>query len=227
TGDVLGNKTAKGVELGVKGILMDNTLSYTLSAYRVQQENEVTDNPEWLEADGETRPTLPRYVPGGSTRGEGLSLDLSGRLGRNLTLLGNIAWTDVWVHENKGNPALVGTKPLGGQNGPTRSAAIAARYDVRSGAFKGVRFGLTYQHYTRYLRYAATNATASSLPTTTFYLPEKNEVSAMIGYSHRPRKKVTVNYTLNVMNLFDEEEITVAAYAPTGREARFSVGLSF
>ncbi|HEY0946836.1 MAG TPA: TonB-dependent receptor plug domain-containing protein, partial [Opitutaceae bacterium] len=47
TGDVLGNKTAKGVELGVKGILMDNTLSYTLSAYRVQQENEVTDNPEW------------------------------------------------------------------------------------------------------------------------------------------------------------------------------------
>lgn len=221
TGELLGNKTAKGVDVGLKGLLMDDRFSYTLSVYRIDQENEVTDNPEWVaETDQTIKDQLARYVPGGSTRGEGISLDVAGRVTENLSILANVAWTHVEITKNVANPALVGTKPLAGNNPPSRSAAIAATYAF-SGALKGLRVGADYQYAARFLRIAST---ATS---TNFYLPGVSQFGAFVSYALPTFHRVKADLRFNVSNLFDEEEITTAAYAPPGREFRFTVNLRF
>lgn len=222
TGAILGNKTSKGGDIGLKGVLLDNTFAYTLSVYRVDQDNQVTDNPAWLaETDPLKKEQLARYVPGGSTRGEGVSLDVSGRVTPRLSLQGNVAWTSLAVTKNLANPALVGTKPLGGQNAPARSAGIGATYAFDAGRLKGLRIGANYQHAERFLRIAGT-ATAAD-----FYLPEVNQVGVFVSYRLPEFHGVKATLSLNVSNLFDEQEITVAAYSPPGREFKLTADLKF
>jgi iron complex outermembrane receptor protein len=218
TGEIMGNKTAAGVEVGVKGTLWQDSFSYTLSAYEVEQQNEVTDNPA---NPGGVDPSLPRFVPGGSTKGRGLSLDLSGRITENLTVLGNIAWTDVWISENAANPALVGTYPTGNLGMPALTGAVAARYGFKSGALKGLNLGFNYQYYEEYVRILAT-ATSSD-----FVLPSRNEWGALASYTVRFGNKTSAVFSLNVTNLFDEQKITVAAFSPPGREFRFTTSVKF
>jgi hypothetical protein len=92
-----------------------------------------------------------------------------------------------------------------------------------------VRFGLTYQYSDRFLRFPAATMPTSSVSrvSTVVYLPGKSEVGAMISYGHKVGARTYLHYSLNVTNLFNEEEITVAAYAPPGREIRFTAGLRF
>ncbi len=219
TGEFLGNKTAKGTEVGLKGVVLDNRLSYTLSAYRVTQENEVTSNP--LNPGG-ADPSLPSVIPGAGTKGEGVSLDFSGKLSENLTLLGNVAWTDIWIYKHATTSSLIGLKPTGGQNVPERSGGLALRYNFTGGVLNGLRIGATYQYTDRYIRFYGTGPT-----NTDFYLPGRSEFGLLVSYSHKLASKFTVTYSLNVMNLFDEKEITVAAYAPWGRQVRFTTGVRF
>lgn len=222
TGQILGNRTSKGVDVGLKGVLLHDTLSYTLSAYRMDQQNEVTDNPAWVaETDPAKKDTLARYIGGAGTHGDGLSLDVSGSLTKRLTLIGNIAWSYIEISKHAAAPSLVGTKPLGGQNVPARSAALALRYDF-GGALQGFRVGASYQYSTRFLRFAAT-ATA-----TDFYLPEVNQVGAFVAYGFKAKHGgPRVDLSVNVTNLFNEDEITIAAYAPPGREVRMGASVKF
>lgn len=224
TGTILGNKTAKGAEAGFKGALLDDTFSYTLSAYRIDQDHEATANP--ANPTG-VLPNLPAFVPGGSTHGDGLSADVSGRVTKNLTVVGNIAWTFIEISKNAATPALVGTKPLAGQNPPARSAGFAARYSFTSGPLKDVNLGLSYQYFTRYLRIAGTTNAAGVVTATDYYLPGKSEFGAFVSYSYRLAHGARLNFALNVTNVFDEEKITVAAFMPAGREFRFTTGIKF
>jgi iron complex outermembrane receptor protein len=218
TGEIMGNKTAAGAEVGLKGALLQEAFSYTLSAYKVEQENEVTDNPA---NPGGIDPLLARFVPGGSSKGRGLSLDLSGRLTEGLTLLGNIAWTDIWISKNLANPALVGTRPTANLGMPGRTGALAARYNFKSGALKGLSLGLNYQYYQKYVRILGT-ATSSD-----FVLPSRSEWGAMANYNVRFGKKLSTIFSVNVTNLFDERKLTVAAFTPPGREIRFTTSLKY
>ena len=218
TGEILGNKTAAGVELGFKGALLQESFSYTLSVFETEQENEVTDNP--ANPSG-ADPLLARFVPGGSSKGRGLSLDLSGRLTENLTLLGNIAWTDIRISKNVANPALVGTRPTANLGMPGRTGALAARYHFKSGALSGLSLGLNYQYYQNYVRILGT-ATSSN-----FVLPTRSEWGAMANYSVRFSKKLSTVFSVNVTNLFDEQKLTPAAFSPPGREIRFTTSLKY
>jgi hypothetical protein len=94
TGALLGNLESFGGEAGLKGALMEDRFSYTLAAFNVEQENEVTDNPE---NPGGTDLSLPRSIPGASTRSRGMSIDVGGKVSSNLTLLANMAWTEVRI----------------------------------------------------------------------------------------------------------------------------------
>jgi iron complex outermembrane receptor protein len=218
TGEIMGNKTSGGVEVGFKGVLLRDAFSYTVSAFEVEQQNEVTDNPD---NPGGVDPSLPRYVSGGATKGRGLSVDLSGRITEGLTVLGNIAWTDVRISENAANPALVGTRPTSNLGMPVRTAGLATRYSFKSGALKGLSLGFNYQYYTSYVRILGT---ATS---TDFVLPSRNEWGALASYTVRLNPKLSTVFSLNVTNLFDEQKITVAAFAPPGREFRFTTSLKY
>jgi outer membrane receptor protein involved in Fe transport len=155
-----------------------------------------------------------------------MSFDVGGKVTENLTLLANIAWTDVRIVKHVTTPSLIGTRPLGGQNAPARSSSLAARYNFRKGLLAGVRLGLTYQFAAEYLRIGpSATATAITVP---FFNAEVSEWSAVIGYTFKKWQNGTrLDLSLNVNNLFDQKEMTTAAYYPEGRTVRLTAGLRF
>jgi iron complex outermembrane receptor protein len=230
TGTIHGNTSAKGVELGVKGALLDRRLSYTVVAFRTTQDNEVTDNPDWVaELDSAKRETLPRYAAGARSRTKGIGLDVSGRLSEYLSLTGSMSWTDARVLENKVNPGLVGTR-LTSQGGfPVRSGSVGASYRLpRSSWLRGMSTGLTYLYRARYLRIVT--ATTPGAFTDDLNIPSQSEWGGYIAYTHMPfdsRRKLGVTYKLNVQNIFDRDDVTVAGYYPTGREVAVTMTVRF
>lgn len=223
TGALLGNQGSSGGELGLKGVLLNDRFSYTLALFDVEQDNQVTDNPD---NPGGLDLSLPRSIPGAATRSRGMSFDVGGKVTENLTLLANIAWTDVRIVKHATTPSLIGTRPLGGQNAPARSYSLAARYNFRQGLLAGVRLGLTYQFAAEYLRIGpSTTATAITVP---FFNAEVSEWSAVIGYAFKKWQNGTrLDLSLNVNNLLDEKKMTTAAYYPEGRTVRLTAGLRF
>jgi outer membrane receptor protein involved in Fe transport len=223
TGALLGNQGSSGVEFGLKGVLLNDRFSYTLALFDVEQDNQVTDNPD---NPGGLDLSLPRSIPGAATRSRGLSFDVGGKVTENLTLLANIAWTDVRIVRHATTASLVGTRPLGGQNSPARTSSLATRYNFRQGLLAGVRLGLTYQFAAEYLRIGpSATATAITVP---FFNAEVSEWSAVIGYAFKKWQNGTrLDLSLNVNNLLDEKKMTTAAYYPEGRTVRLTAGLRF
>ncbi|MDD3483186.1 TonB-dependent siderophore receptor [Azovibrio restrictus] len=58
-------------------------------------------------------PTRPTYVQSGRQVHKGIELTATGKLTRNLTLIGGLTLLDASVKENKQNPALEGKRPVG------------------------------------------------------------------------------------------------------------------
>jgi outer membrane receptor protein involved in Fe transport len=225
TGALLGNLESFGGEAGLKGALMEDRFSYTLAAFNVEQENEVTDNPE---NPGGTDLALPRSIPGASTRSRGMSIDVGGKVSSNLTLLANMAWTEVRIVKHASTPSLVGTRPTGTQAMPPRTYSLAARYNFRDGLLRGLRLGLTYQFAKEHLRIApTTNATGTAI-SVPYFNRTVDEWGLVLGYApKRLSNGARLDLSVNVNNLFDEKEMTVAAYYPEGRTVRFTAGLRF
>ncbi len=223
TGELLGNQGSFGGEVGLKGLLLSERLSYTLAAFNVEQDNQVTDNPA---NPGGLDLALPRSIPGASTRSRGLNLDVAGKVTNNLTLLANISWTDVRIVKHATDRSLIGTRPLGGQNVPVRTYSLAARYNFREGLLGGLRLGLTYQYAAKHLRIGGTaTATAITVP---YYSQEVDEWSAVVGYAVKKFKNgMRLDFSLNVTNLLDNKDISLAAYYPEGRTMLFTTGLRF
>ncbi len=224
SGEVLDNVESFGGEVGFKGVLMEGKFSYSGAVFHIEQDNQVTDNPA---NPGGADPDLPRFIPGATTRAKGINLDVSGSVTENLTLLANIAWTDCRIVEHVANPDLIGTRPTGTQTVPPRTYSLAARYSFRSGPLQGLRAGLTYQYSQQYQRIAPVYNAAGVMTSTPYNIDEKNEWGAMLSYNLPNVRKAKVSFTLNVINLFDEQKMTVAAYYPTGREVRFTTGIRF
>lgn len=230
TGQIHGNTSARGVELGIKGALLDRRLSYTLVTFDTTQENEVTDNPEWVaELDPARRESLARYAAGAESRTRGVGLDLSGRVTERLSLTGSMSWTNARVEANRVNPSLVGTR-LTSQGGfPIRSGSVGASYRFPGSSWlRGMSVGGTYLYRERYLR-VVTAATPSAL-TDDLYIPSQSEWAGYVAYTHTPfagHRKLALTYKLNVQNIFDDRSLTVAGYYPVGREVAFTTTLKF
>jgi outer membrane receptor protein involved in Fe transport len=224
TGAILGNKESFGGEVGLKGLLLGGAFSYSGAVFNVEEKNQVTNNPD--NPDGLIL-ELPRLVPGATTRAKGINLEVSGKLTDNLTLLANIAWTHVRIVKHAFTPSLVGTRPLGGQNVPPRTYAFAGRYSFRSGILSGVRLGLTYQYAQEHLRIAPIYNAAGVATTVPLNTEEKSEWSGVVSYNFRKFKWANANMSLNVLNLFNDQRMTGAAFVPAGREFRFTTGIRF
>ena len=225
TGEILGNTTARGGEAGFKGVLFGQRISYGRSVFRTREKNEATSNPD---NPGGADLTKPALVPGGESETRGASVYLSGKLSANLTLLGNLGWTDTRIVRNVSAPTLVGQRLTGGQGGPVRTSAAALRYAFSQGKLKGLRLGLTYQYYPSYIRfYGTANATTGAITAVNVSMPGLSQWGAMAAYSHQPFGKTTVTYMLNVTDLFDQRVLTPGFFYPPGTEAKFTTSFRF
>ena len=216
TGELYGNTEARGGELGFKGILLGGGFSYSAALFRATQENEATANPaNPTGAD----PLLPRLAPGGSTRSQGIGLDVSGKPTRNLSLIGNLGWLDCRTVRNIATPASVGQRVS--NSGPARKGSVAATYAFPQAALRGLRAGFTYYYSTENVRIYGT---ATS---TTVYLPANSYWGGMMAYAFRVRGRTQLSLHLAVTDLFSQQKLTDNAFAPAGAQWKISSGLKF
>jgi len=216
TGDVYGNTTSKGGEIGVKGILLSGSFSYSAAAFDVRRDNEAVSNPD---NPGGSNPLLPSLAPGGSTQSRGIGIDVSGRLTRNLSLIGNMGWLDARTVQNLAAPTTVGQRVS--NSGPARKGSVAATYAFSNGWRKGLRVGLTYYQSTENIRIYGT---ATS---TTVYLPANSYWGGMMAYSWKIRGNKTLSLHLAATDLFSQQILTENAFWPTGIQWKLGTGLRF
>jgi outer membrane receptor protein involved in Fe transport len=216
TGDVYGNTEARGGEVGLKGILFGGNFSYAAAVFSATQDNEATANPaNPTGAD----PLLPRLTPGGSTRSRGIGLDVSGKLTRNLSLIGNMGWLECRTVKNLAAPTSVGQRVS--NSGPARKGSVAATYAFPQARLRGLRAGLTYYYSTENIRIYGTATTS------TVYMPANSYWGGMMAYAFKVRGRTQMTLHLAVTDLFSQQVLTDNAFAPSGAQWKFSTGLKF
>jgi iron complex outermembrane recepter protein len=126
-GSVVDPSTATQYEAGIKGEFLNQRLSATLAAYRINKTNIAT-----------TDPNNPAFsIPVGEVRSQGIELDIVGEPIPGWNLIASYAYTDAEVTED--NFFTVGNRVA---NVPLHSASLWSTYELQSGSLKGLGFGL-------------------------------------------------------------------------------------
>lgn len=204
----------KGPEAGFKGTLMDERIGYTLSAFRIVQENMPITNPLYnstLAGSG-----TPQYLTQGQVLVRGSELAVHARLTDAFTMVANAGYLDAKTTRAPGSPGIVGDTLTGV---PSKTASAAARYAFRAGVLGGIRIGASMTY---------TGSRITDLGTATVLragLPAVQNYSAFIAYDWRAgHARHSVN--LNVQNAFDKSFLTAANKLGEGRNVRFTYRLS-
>jgi iron complex outermembrane receptor protein len=169
---------ARQYEVGAKSELLDGKLTTTVALFDITKTNVLTRdlaNPAFT-------------IPIGEARSRGLEIDVSGRIDRNWTVIGNLTYDQAEItKDNNGNQGKI----LPGV--PARSGSIWAKYDTGS-ATQGFSFGAGV-----FLRGQRQGDTAN-----TFQLPGYGRVDALLAYRFKEFGAKLVTLQVNVQNLFDK-----------------------
>jgi iron complex outermembrane receptor protein len=169
---------ARQYEVGAKSELLDGKLTTTVALFDITKTNVLTRDP--------ANPAFT--IPIGEARSRGLELDVSGRIDRNWTVIGNLTYDQAEItKDNSGNQGKI----LPGV--PARSGSIWAKYDTGS-ATQGFSFGAGV-----FLRGQRQGDTAN-----TFQLPGYGRVDALLAYRFKEFGAKLVTAQINVQNLFDK-----------------------
>jgi outer membrane receptor protein involved in Fe transport len=204
----------RGPEAGFKGALLAERIGYTVSAFRIVQENLPITNPLYNStlAGSGTR----QYLAQGEVLVRGAEVAVSARLTDSFTVLANAGYLDAKTTRAPGSPALVGDTLTGV---PSKTASAAARYNFRQSWLNGVRVGASVTYTgSRLTDLGSASVLRASLPAVQNY-------SGFVSYEWR-HGRVHHGVNLNMQNLFDKSYITAANKLGEGRNFRVTYRLS-
>jgi len=125
------------IELGVKSSLLNNRISASFAAYRIQQKNVLLQVPD------EEAPGGFVFNQRGADRSQGFELDVTGFVSRNFQISGSYGYIDAII-EDDANPELIGQRK---EATPQHTANLWVKYDIgQYAALSGVSFGLGLQY---------------------------------------------------------------------------------
>ncbi|WP_236918985.1 TonB-dependent siderophore receptor [Ereboglobus luteus] len=238
-GTIFGNRTAKGVDAGIKGVLRASggaVFQYEVAVYKIKEENAAVQNPLWednsnLASEVDDLSDLPDYYVPVTSKGQGMSIDIKGDnvFIRGLALNGKIDWLDKTydTYPGRDDPEQPEYR-VGGRftNTPVRSVGAGASYKFQSGLLKGLKLGMSHTYTPRRLMAYFDPATSSVLAQDERWLPRQSLWHGFISYPRRFAKRLVI-FQVNVVNIFDDMTITPGSYMPNGREVRGTITLEF
>lgn len=178
TGEAFDPQKAKQYEAGVKSELLDGRLTTTIALFEITKTNILTRDP--------ANPTFS--IPIGEARSRGVEMDVTGRIDRNWSVIGNLTYDQAEItKDNNGNQGKI----LPGV--PLHSGSLWVKYDTGS-AVKGFSFGAGV-----FLRDQRQGDTKN-----TFQLPGYGRVDALLAYRFKGFGAKLSTAQLNVQNLFDK-----------------------
>jgi iron complex outermembrane receptor protein len=178
TGEAFDPQQATQYEAGVKSELLDGKLTATLALFEITKTNVLTRDP--------ANPAFS--IPIGEARSRGVEMDVTGRIDRNWSVIGNLTYDQAEItKDNNGNQGKI----LPGV--PLRSGSLWVKYDTGS-ATDGFSFGAGV-----FLRGQRQGDTPN-----TFQLPGYGRVDALLAYRFKGFGAKVSTAQLNVQNLFDK-----------------------
>ncbi|MBL0123854.1 MAG: TonB-dependent receptor [Betaproteobacteria bacterium] len=178
TGEAFDPQKAKQYEAGTKSELLDGKLTATVALFEITKTNVLTRDPN-----------NPNFsIPIGEARSRGVEFDVSGRIGRNWSVISNFTYDRAEItKDNRGNQGKI----LPGV--PGRSGSIWAKYDTGN-ATEGLSFGAGI-----FLRGQRQGDTPN-----TFQLPGYGRVDALLAYRFKAFGGKLMTAQINVQNLLDK-----------------------
>lgn len=151
-GTPLPNEAGEGLEGGVKVQALANRLNFTATYYDIKRQNIARETSDPL--------TGARVVVlSGEESSKGFEIDFNAQLTPAFQVLGGYGYADAITSSNDEFRFLVNTTP---RRVPQHTAGLAARYEIRSGALKGLSFTAGGNYYSESIVNAGSGRTITA-----------------------------------------------------------------
>lgn len=213
TGQLQGNDTTRGLEVGAKGLFLDRRLNLTALVYTFANQNISRRNPLYNDPILDAQLTQPELVASGEEEFTGATLDVRGQVTARWSVSGRAGYTRAVTTRSPDLPEEEG-RAL--SRIPRYTLALQNRYAFTQGRWSGLSLGLALVHIGDFVQNYESSARE--------YLayPAYTLTSLSAGYRWRAGKRQHA-VGLSCSNLLDRD--LLASHARVGAERQ--VGLNY
>ncbi len=212
TGEIKDNSATEGVELGVRTLLLERSLSLAAIVHHYDNQNIPRRNPLYADPVLDANQTQPELVNSGEEQFRGLTTLIGYRPSPTWSGTFRATWTEATTTRSPDLPEEEGRQI---QNFPKFSAALGLSYRPTSDLLKGVTISSNATHVGPYVRnYERTGRARVDFPS-------YETVGLSVGRSWN-RKKNNHTLTLSFSNLFNEDLLEKIARLGGERSATLS-----
>lgn len=208
---VVPNETSSGFETGLKGSLFSDELSWTASIFTLTKNDVAISNPAFSTA---ALPGTPQFILGGKEESHGYELDARWNVNPRLFVQAGGAFVDADVTDAvDARDRII--------KAPRYTGYVATRYVIRTGTWKGLRFGASTSYTSDYLYNRGTATRFRQIhPAVVLH-------NAFVGYTWRAPGRLAHNVALNGQNLFDKYYLQDTFRLARGRELRVTYTVTY
>jgi iron complex outermembrane receptor protein len=217
TGQLQGNDTTRGVELGAKGLFLDRRLNITALVYAFANENISRRNPLYNDPILDANLTQPELVAAGEEEFTGGTLDFRSQVTRGWTVSGRASYARALTTRSPDLPEEEGRQL---SRIPSFSFSFQNRYAFNEGRLRGLSMGLGVVHVSDYVQsYESSSREFLAYPSYTL-------ASFNAGYRWTAGRR-THALGLSCANLLDRDLLASHARVDAGRQLGMNYSLSY
>ncbi len=217
TGQIQGNESTGGIEIGLRGEEWDRRLRYSLHAFAFTNENISRRNPLYRDPIADADQTQPELVSAGREKFEGATAELRVKINDVWEIRGKAAYTDATTESSPDLPDEVGQAI---SRVPKWTGALSSYHRWTKGPLAGWTISESLLYISDYVDTYADRRRAE------LTYPGYNYVSLSLGYRWKVGKK-THYLSARVRNLLNENLLVKAARPGADRYASLGYRLYF
>ncbi|MDR1009710.1 MAG: TonB-dependent receptor [Opitutaceae bacterium] len=224
TGEIQGNETTLGYELGLRGMLLKR-IGVTALFFQYENKNIARGNPLYNDPEHDADHTQPQLVSAGKERFTGGTLSVKGVLGYGFEINLRAAYTRAITLASPDRPEQVGREIA---RLPPANAALSTTYRAPAGKFKGYYAVLTVSAVSDYIAYYDDNKSRAYLD-----YPANTQFSLGLGRSWtvgkpaRGKRLPRHSFYIGISNLMNRDQLNRFARLAQGRRAGMSYSLVY
>jgi iron complex outermembrane recepter protein len=217
TGQIQGNETTGGFELGVRGEEWDRRFRYSLHGFAFTNRNISRRNPLYRDPIADADQTQPALVAAGRESFQGATLEMSLQASEGLQLRGKAAFTDATTERSPDLPAEVGRALA---RVPRWTSVLSSQYRWTEGPLDGWSAGASLIYVSDYVdTYEDSRHAQVEYPGYTY---------TSLAFSYRWKKgRATNSLGLRLRNVFNENLLTRIARPGSEPSASLSFRSSY
>lgn len=217
TGQIQGNESTGGVEIGLRGEEWDRRLRYSLHAFAFTNENISRRNPLYRDPIADVDQSQPELVSAGREKFEGATAEIRLKVSDAWSLRGRTAYTDATTEQSPDLPDEVGRAI---SRVPSWTGAFSSLHRWSQGPLSGWSISNSLIFIGGYVDTYADRRRAEVM------YPGYNYVSTSLSYRWQVGKK-THYLSARVRNVFNENLLVKAARPGADRYASLGYRLYF